>query len=215
MCDILASSGMRATGWAIRITPLPVLLALLGCDPGFCVDGLDLGRSYRVTVLEPADANSQYGIQLANGRDFGTEVDRTLSCGAGFDVAAGEVFLVEPVSKADVNGCWGRVAIPTDVPGVQLLGESDRRAAAGFLMATPILRAELATGCSGDWELIFIWTRGNPVAAPVPGDYPPVVLERLFTARDFTDLQSCLLPSSGLASHGYCADYFVVKLDKS
>jgi len=49
--------------------------------------------------------------------------------------------------------------------------------------------------------------------APVPGKYPPVVLQRTFS--DAADIQSCLLPDSKLMEYSYCSDFFVVKLEKT
>ena len=101
-------------GLILLIVGLP---AEVGChmDMNPCVEGLDLGTTYRVTVLEPADANSQYGVQTSHGLDFGTPVETADTCGVGFDFVSGSTFLIRPVSKADLMGCYGRTANPSEV----------------------------------------------------------------------------------------------------
>jgi hypothetical protein len=90
-----------------------------GCDERFCVEGLDIGTTYKVTVLEPADANSQYGVQTSQGRNFGRNTSGAQSCGAGFDLVAGSTFLLRPVSKKDLMSCYGRIGDVSDLQGVQ------------------------------------------------------------------------------------------------
>jgi len=190
--------------------------ATLGCRTDFCLAGLDLGTTYRVTVLEPADANGQYAIQTSHGPDFGISVDPTLTCGTGFDFVSGSTFLIEPVSKGDINGCWGRIAVPTEVAVIQLVSQTNRPVAGGEVMGTPIFQVDRGAGCTGEWQLDFLSTRHEPpLNTPVPGEYPPVVLERIFTSPPLAEVQSCLLPNSKLADHRYCIDYFVVKLEKT
>ena len=186
----------------------------LGCQREYCVEGLDLGTTYRVTVLEPADANSQYGVQLSHGRDFGAEVNPTLTCGAGFDFVSGSTFLIEPISKADFNDCYGRIAVPSEVAEIQLMSQTDAYTGGGYLMGTPRFQVDRGGGCSGQWQLTFASPRdAPPLGTPVPGEYPPVVMLRTFYC--WTDVQPCLLPNTWLATHTYCTDYFVVKLDKT
>jgi hypothetical protein len=195
-----------------------LILAVLpehGCQKEYCVEGLDLGTTYRVTVLEPADTNSQYGIQTSHGPDFGTSVDATLTCGAGFDFVSGSTFLIEPISKADFNDCYGRIAVPSEVAEIQLMSQTDAYTGGGYLMGTPRFQVDRGGGCVGQWQLTFSspWD-AHPLDVPVPGDYPPVVMVRTFYPEG-GDVQPCLLPNSGLATHTYCIDYFVVKLDKT
>jgi hypothetical protein len=192
------------------------LSAASGCHVGDCVEGLDLGTTYRVTVLEPADANSQYAVQTSHGPDFGTSVDTAGTCGAGFDFTSGSTFLVKPVSKVDLMGCYGRTAIPSEVAEIQLVNEMSGGTGAGYLMATPAFQVDRGEGCTGQWQLQFISPRNDPpLTTPVLGDYPPVVMMRTFTVIPGTDVQSCLLPNSRLAAYSNCFDYFVVKLDKT
>jgi hypothetical protein len=85
-------------------------------------------------------------------------------------------------------------------------------------MVTPAFEADRGGGCVGQWDLEFISTHyDSPLKTPVLGEYPPVLLGRTFKPDATTDLQSCLLPDSKLATYGagYCMDYFVVKLEKT
>jgi hypothetical protein len=183
----------------------------------YCVEGLDIGTTYQVTVLGPADANSQYGVRTSNGPNFGINLFGLPTCGAGFDFVAGSIFTVEPVSKQDLGvGCDGRIAIPSSITEIQLGGyQTATSIEGGPLMQTPMYEADHGGGCVGQWQLGFISPRDEPpLDAPVPGEYPPVLLGRTFQPPPTTDIQSCLLPDSKLAEHGYCTDYFVVALEK-
>ena len=115
-------------------------------DMNPCVEGLDLGTTYRVTVLEPADANSQYGVQTSHGLDFGTPVETADTCGVGFDFVSGSTFLIRPVSKADLMGCYGRTANPSEVAEIQLVSEMRGGTGAGSLMATPAFQVDRGGG---------------------------------------------------------------------
>jgi hypothetical protein len=207
----------RDDGLSTRVATTALVVGLLvvaGCERSYCVEGLDLGTTYRVTVLGPADANSQYGVKTSHGPDFGVRVDPTLTCGAGFDFVSGSTFLIEPVSKTDLSNCDGRIAIPSEVAEIQLVSQTDRSVGGGELMATPIFQVDRAGGCTGAWQLDFLSTRHDPpLNAPALGDYPPVLLERRFYPAG--DVQPCLLPNSGLTARTYCIDYFVVKLDRT
>jgi hypothetical protein len=197
---------------------LGLVASVMGCgEKKFCVEGLDIGTTYRVTVLEPADANSQYGVQTSHGPDFGVNLFGAQSCGDRFDFAAGSTFSIEPVSKQDLMGCYGRIAAPSGVDGVQLVRQiSGPTQGGGELMQTPAFEADLADGCVGQWQLGFISPHhDSPLTIPVPGAYPPVLMLRTFMLSATTDLQSCLLPDSKLTASSSCEDYFVVKLEKT
>ncbi len=187
--------------------------ATLGCGKmGFCVEGLDLGTTYRVTVLEPADANAQYAVQTSRGPDFGMQVDIALTCGVGFDFVAGSTFLIEPVSKTDLNYCWGRAAIPSEVTEIELVSQMDGSVAGGGVMGTPGFQVD-REGCTGRWQLEFNSPRQDPpLSTPVLGEYPPVLMRRDFTPSP-DELQSCPSPIPGLSARTTCSDYFVVRLD--
>ena len=90
----------RWQGLSARVIALGLVASASSCGEKFCVEGLDIGTTYRVTVLEPANANSQYGVQTSNGPDFGIgmSISDFPTCGAGFDFVAGSTFLIEPVS---------------------------------------------------------------------------------------------------------------------
>jgi hypothetical protein len=209
--------------WARSLARM-LVLGLVACanscvSGGVCVEGLDIGTTYQVTVLEPADANSQYGVQTSNGQDFGMNVVGLPTCGAGFDFVASSTFFIQPVAlQRFVAQCEGRIAIPSGVTEIQLGGQTGGVMHGADLMATPPFEADRGGGCVGQWDLGFISTHHDPpLNAPVPGEYPPVLLLRTFQPDAAVDLQSCLLPDSKLATFGagYCADYFVVKLEKT
>ena len=198
---------------------MPVLVACanLGCGEKFCVEGLDMGTTYKVTVLEPADANSQYGVQTSQGPDFGVAVSSGETCGAGFDLVAGTTFLVRPVSKVDLMSCYGRIGDVSDLQGAQ--GVLTQQVSGPVWGGGDLLRTETYSfqkgGCSGQWQLNFFSSNGPPLDIPVPGEYPPVVIIWTFHPSDTTDIQSCMLPDSKLAEYGYCSDGFIVKLEKT
>lgn len=140
------------------------------------------------------------------------------TCGAGFDFVAGSVFMVEPVGKQDLGvDCYGRIAIPSGITEMQLGGyQTTTSIQGGLLMQTPTYEADRGGGCVGQWQLGFISPRYDPpLETPVPGEYPPVLLGRTFQPDAANNLQSCLLPDSKLTASTSCADYFVVKLEKT
>jgi hypothetical protein len=191
-----------------------------GCEKKFCVAGLDIGTTYLVTVLEPADANSQYGVQTSHGADVGVAVAGTPSCGAGFDFVAGSAFFAKPIARQDLMDCYGRIGDISGIQEVQILRQMDGLSSStgnvlGNVLTTQPYEIQRAD-CTGDWQLGLESPRQeSPWKAPVPGEYPPLLLERTFGPSTSTDLQSCLLSDSKLTEYGYCMDYFVVKLDKT
>jgi hypothetical protein len=204
-------------------TAVLIACASPGCGEKLCVQGLDIGTTYKVTVLEPANANSQYGVQTSGGPysqgpDFGVGVSSGETCGAGFDLVAGSTFLLDPVSKRDLMTCYGLVGDVFSVQGTQ--GEqlvqqlSGPTMNAGGFLSTQTYEIQKG-GCSGQWQLSLYSTGSFPLNTPVPGEYPPVVLQRTCQPSDTTDIQSCLLPDSKLMEYGYCEDAFVVKLEKT
>ncbi len=201
------------------VAVLTVVAATPSCSKEeYCIEGLDIGTTYQVTVLGPADANSQYGVRTSNGPNFGINLFGLPTCGAGFDFVAGSIFTVEPVSKQDLGvGCDGRIAIPSRITEIQLGDQTTASIEGGGpLMQTPVYGADHGGGCVGKWQLGFTSPRDEPpLDTPVPGGYPPVLLDRTFQPSDTTDIQSCLLPDSKLTEYGYCIDYFVIKLEKT
>jgi hypothetical protein len=184
----------------------------------YCVEGLDIGTTYRVTVLEPANANSQYAVQTSNGPDFGVGmyISDSYTCGAGFDFVAGSTFLLRPVAREDLMACYGRIGYVSDVQEVQLVQRMDGlTSSAGDVLIRPEYKIQKGA-CSGIWELGFTSSHSDsPLKTPVPGAYPPVLMVRTFLSDATTDLQSCLLLDSKLTASSSCSDYFVVKLEKT
>jgi hypothetical protein len=202
-------------GVALSIVTVLASLAL-GCQGAdYCVDGLDLGTTYRVTVLEQANKQSQYGVETSYGRDFGVGNSdmEAYTCGKGFDFVAGTTFEIRPDSREYLAGCYGRIGTPTGITEVRLLQQLDYAIQGGTLMQSPAYEVEREPGCLGRWQVGFISNhRDPPLSPPVPGAYPPVILGRTF--RSNANLESCLLPDSQLAARGYCMDYFVIRLDR-
>ena len=163
----------------VSVAGLVILVfAALGCDKKYCVEGLDLWTTYQVAVLEPVDSNSQYTVQTSHGPDFGLYILEMPTCGRGFDFVAGSTFLIEPISKVDLMGCYGRKAIPSEVNEIQLVRQNDGPVTGtGELMQTPSFEADRGGGCIGNWILGFFSTNhGTPLQTPVSGEYPPTLL---------------------------------------
>jgi len=195
-----------------------------GCDKKFCEDGLDLGTTYKVTVLERADANSQYGVQTpqgpySQGPDFGVGfyVRDAETCGASFDLVAGSTFLLRPVSKEDLMSCYGRIGEVSDLRGAQ--GVLTQQVSAPEWSGGDLLRTDLYNfqkgGCSGQWQLNFFSSHSPPLNPPVPGEYPPVLIYRTFQPTGTIGTQSCPLLDPNVAVSKSCDDLFVVKLEKT
>jgi hypothetical protein len=196
---------------------LGLVTSVMACgEKKFCVEGLDIGTTYRVTVLEPADANSQYGVQTSHGADVGVEAAGTPTCGADFDFVAGSAFFVKPVARQDLMDCYGRIGDVSGVQEVQIVRQmTGPTFSGGLVMITQPYEIQRAD-CTGEWELGFVSPRHDPpLKTPVLGEYPPVLLERQFHPSSTTDLQTCLLADSKLTEYGYCMDYFVAKLEKT
>jgi hypothetical protein len=206
-------------------TAVLIACASPGCGEKLCVEGLEIGTTYKVTVLEPANANSQYGVQTSGGPysqgpDFGIgeSVLDVSTCGAGFDLVAGATFLLEPVSKEDLMACYGLVGDVSSLQGtqgVQLVQQlSGPTMNVGDFLSTQTYEIQKG-GCSGQWQLSLDSSGSPPLNAPVPGEYPPVLIFRTFEPSATIELQACLLPDSKLTASGWCEDYFVVKLEKT
>jgi hypothetical protein len=219
----MPSGNMKRWARGAAELALPIVFAISGCGEKLCVEGLDIGTTYKVTVLEPANANSQYGVQTSGGPysqgpDFGVGVSSGETCGAGFDLVAGSTFLLEPVSKEDRMDCYGLVGDVSSLQGTQDVQLAQQpfgpMMGGGDFLSTQTYEMQKG-GCSGQWQLDFDSSGSPPLNTPVPGEYPPVVLQRTFQPSDTTDIQSCLLPASKLAEYGYCSDGFIVKLEKT
>ena len=219
----MPSGNMKRWARGAAELALPIVFAISGCGEKLCVEGLDIGTTYKVTVLEPANANSQYGVQTSGGPysqgpDFGVAVSVGETCGSGFDLVAGSTFLLEPVSKEDRMACYGLVGDVSSLQGTQDVQLAQQpfgpMMGGGDFLSTQTYEIQKG-GCSGQWQVSLESTGSPPLNTPVPGEYPPVVILRTFHPSASTDIQSCLLPDSKLMEYGYCDDYFVVKLEKT
>jgi hypothetical protein len=205
---------LGSCSYAKALLWMTALACASGCGSGMCVDGLDLGTTYQVSVLEVVSETSQYAAQTSHGPDFGAQIFGGTQCAVGFDFVAGSEFLIEPVSKLNLNHCYGRLAVPRNVDEIALLEESNSWShGGGQLMRTPVYSAD-RSGCSGWWQLVFISTGASPLKAPIPGEHPPVLLLRYFRFGT-TDGTICGQPSSTIPMYSECKDYFVVQLTKT
>jgi hypothetical protein len=193
------------------VSSILLLASLLGeaCHRSWCVDGLELRRTYQTTVLDRVSRDSIYGVQGPTGADFGLSLSGT-SCGVGFDFVPGSVFEITPESRIDYDGCYGRIGTPSSLAEVQLVEQVDYPShARGELMTTPAYNALRGSNCMGAWQLEYISPRHSPpLDAPVPGTYPAVLLYRSFDAFS----GSCPELSTDRAA---CADYFVIALEST
>jgi hypothetical protein len=195
---------------ARRFAAIVLVAGLLGagCKMTWCVEGLELGHSYRTTVLDRATSDSIYGVRSERGAEFGMQVSGS-TCGANFDLIPGSTFVVKPVSKVDCLDCYGRLGVVSGVSEIQLAEEVTFPVrAAGELMRSPVYRAYHGDTCDGEWQLDYLSSyHDSPLEPPVPGSYPAVVLLRYFNAS----LGSCVAEFGGDAIG--CDDYFVISLE--
>jgi len=194
-----------------RCLALAALVAGLlgaGCQRSWCVEGLDLERTYRTTVLDRALPDSAYGVQGKNGADFGMSLGGS-TCGADFDLVPGSAFSITPVSKIDTIDCDGRLGVVSGVTEVELAEELSFPVRANpELMRTPVYRARRGDACVGAWQTSYLSPRhGPPVGTPAPGTYPSVLLHRYFDAT----VGSCVAEFGG--GPVGCDDYFVIALE--
>lgn len=194
--------------WCLALAGLAASLIGTGCQQSWCVEGLDLGTSYRTTVLDRATPDSRYGVQGRNGADFGMAVSGS-TCGSDFDLVADSTFVITPVSKIDLNGCDGRLAVLSGVTEIELAEEvSFPHRTPGLVMRTPTYRAHRGGDCDGVWQAGYASPHGKvTLGTPIPGTYPSLLLHRLFDATS----GSCVAEFGG--GPVGCDDYFVISLE--
>jgi hypothetical protein len=187
-----------------------VVAACVGsCCRGWCVEGLDLGCTYRTTVLDRASSDSVYGVLRDGGPDFGVDVSGVPSCGSGFDLVAGSNFLVTPVKALSLKDCDGRLAVISELKEMSLLEQVEEpKHGYGALMKTAPYTAQRHSDCLGQWQLDYVSPReAPPVGSAVPGTYPAVLLRRYFNSVS----GYCVAELGGGAVE--CNDYFVISLE--
>jgi hypothetical protein len=182
-----------------------------GCGLPYCDDGIALRKTYLVTVIEPYDEVSQFAQEPSLPKPLAGK------CGSGFDLLGGVAFNVDVKDSIDSATCKTRVIVPRMVPGVDIGVEvRPPDSAARGLMTSAHYRVVIGGKCQGtDWSLTFVVLdrERGPLAEPVAGQVPPVVMER--DLAGVTDVASCLRPRSTLGTPTVgCHEYFVVKIQE-
>jgi hypothetical protein len=187
-----------ASCWAVLALGVTLAGVVAGCRLQMCNDRIDASARYRVTVVDLYNAQSMFTNPDPIGLDN--------SC-AGIDgLAVGNTFELQAHGTVSTVGCMLVLAdIVSGVGQATVLGPPETvggivaaKKGSGFMTAG----AYVATS-SGDGDLILELRPGGGLggiyATPVPGQYPPLVLDRSFYSSN--NSQTCL-------------DEFVVQLDK-
>ena len=183
-------------------------LCLAGCSTPPCKSGPQASGRYRVTVNEPYTEQSQFTFDINLTRQ--TVPNR---CGGSFGTGAGaqlEFRTIGTLVKRD-NDCTLVAADLTATSGdAMVLGPSSDSSAllavqqtnAYFFAANEVETA----GCRGTlaFEVIAGRAPDGLFSAPVPGQYPPAVLYRLFQPEQNDAAPTCL----------FCDDAFVAQLEE-
>jgi hypothetical protein len=189
-------------------------LGLLGCGGrDACVEGIEEGRTYRVTVVEPYVREGTFLF------DPGIAQEGAASCGMGLDFLAGNTFEIRAGRRRLNAVCWMNEGEPKGVPNVTL-GRLQRPAAAppgSTALVTAFYEATVGDGCFGrEWNLRFSVHGDSPFAVSVPGAKPVAVMLREFIPAMGTS-PACQRPGATTsdtdASRFTCRDAFVVKLE--
>lgn len=152
-----------------------------------------------VSFLEKYSPQSAYAY---DGRTITSERLDWSSCAGRDGLAPGAVMRIRTVGEEPLTSCNGLVLDVISGPeGLPVLRRpSGVREFLGASYATQL------GGCPGTWTLRFLEVReGDVLAAPIPGQAPPVVAIRTFAPATSNG------PDDGCAG---CFDAFVVQLDK-
>ena len=179
-----------------------VILALTGagCSPRMCSEQLDPGALYQVTVVQAYTGQSTFLDP--------SPIDPKASCGASGPIAAVTQFQLQAHGTAIREG-GSCLIVQSDVVGsigsVAIEGPATMMFVTNILTSSPYFMTAggHVTLATGDGDLILgLRTAGGSggiYAAPVPGQYPPVVLNAYFYPA---------------ANNQSCGDEFVVQLVK-
>ena len=176
--------GVVAVGGAVLLT---------GCTTSPCSSGPQPSGRYRVTAHEPYDEQSQFTFDSLRTRRLG-DASR---CDGPFGAGVGSQLEFRATGTV-VNGNYCTVAsaelTTTSSTDAALLGPSDnafaRRALEGdnaFFYAVEGVEIGACRGALG-FEVIRGRAPDGLFSTPVPGQYPPVVLYRLFVPDPWTDM---------------------------
>jgi hypothetical protein len=201
----------------LRTLSYPALVALglwtAACRPmSTCVPDVEPGRTYRVTLLEAYDENASvlYEPDLVPTGAFWP------SCGGRDGITVGErmefTTTRNPDEADDLPMC--RVPYATISPREDF--EIEHYGFFGYsanhlAFAVSNARVRLADGCTGLLRLTPFILQKELFAEPVPGERPPVLLQREFIP-DTTTNPNCPRPQDPQGS-SICADVWVARLE--
>lgn len=184
---------------------LGLLLGAGSCSYPLCIPGVEKDVTYTVRVLSP------YNDQTPG---FNPEWINTVDppCMDLDGMTPGVSFRVSPYATVQRPSCDGLIATVMQVPGVTILGGptgTDAKRLSGIFMEAG---HDVATdsGCMGRWGTLFLAANDSistdksaPFSDPIPGEPPPLLLERWF------------IPSTGQPPQCQrCSNTFVIKLER-
>jgi hypothetical protein len=180
---------------------------LTGCTMSPCSSGPQPSGGYRVTAHEPYDEQSQFTFSPTWSRD----IDTVSPCGGPFGAGVGSQVEFSTMGAVDAgNYCTVGYAelTATSSTDAALFGPSDNhlaytqvRSDNAFFFAVEDVQIGTCRGTLA-FEVIRGRTPDGLFSTPVPGQYPPVVLYRLFFPDDGMDT-NCPM----------CDDAFVAEIE--
>jgi hypothetical protein len=187
-----------------------------------CAANVEIGKTYRIDVLERCDENSQHAQQGKYGPLWGVGLDGYVdraACGTAFEAGTPWSFHVEVDRSVDNGVCYEFTGVASDVPGIAEAASSNGQGewgtnGMGFVHIEGI-ETVMSNGCHGYWSGALYYTNhGAPTAEPKIGQYPPVLLiRRFYLTNPDAGNDDCKPPSdSQLLAKGYCDDAFVVRM---
>jgi hypothetical protein len=179
---------------------------LPGCTLSPCSSGPQPSGRYRVTVYEPYNEQSQFTFRSTSSRQSGAS-----RCGGPFGAGVGSQVDFRTTGTVD-DGNYCTIAFAeltaTSSTDTVLFGPSHNhfvylqlRSDNAFLFALEDVQIGTCRGALG-FEVIRGYAPDDLFSTPVPGQYPPVVLYRLFFPDDGMDT-NCPM----------CDDAFVAEIE--
>lgn len=172
---------LRAPSPSTMVTTALVLaVAEAGCALHMCNDEISPSGRYQATIVEVYDARTTFK---------GNPPTSTMETCAGSDgLGVGTVLEVQAKGTVSNPGCKVVVADITSAPAqVSLLGPPETQLGVAALKSGGpgfMIAAAHASTPAGDGDLVVDFRTGGAsggiFAMPVPGDLPPVVLDRAF-----------------------------------
>ena len=206
----MKSKRLKPSGWCLLPVWPIALLTMAACfnNPGYCVDGVELGVTYEVSVIESYDKNSKFTFDANSGSSPSN------ACG-GFDLV-GRSFRAKPTRSLSHPACDGRAASVSDVPDLALVSVSGDEYPNSGLMGSEGLTGVFRGACEiARWQMQLKAPdqSGDPLAIAAPGKVPPLVMKRTFVPSP-TSLDACRTVGFPMDKNN-CIDTFVVQLRKA